>query len=74
MRSRVLELADAPGRQRTRLIRLAVSPPLRPGDNWEAASTVVTNGPLKASRKMNRNSELLCDVSFLQVLFVNGPV
>ena len=34
-------------------------------DDWEAASAAVTNGSLKASRKMNRSFELLCNFSFL---------
>jgi hypothetical protein len=36
-----------------------------PGDDWEAVSTAVTNGSLKASRKMNRSFELLCNFRFL---------
>jgi hypothetical protein len=47
---------------------------LVPGDDWEAASTATTNGPLKASRKMNRSFELHCNFPFLLVLFVNGPM
>ena len=42
---------------------------LVPDDDWEAASAAVTNGSLKASRKMNRSFELLCNFSFL-----GGPV
>ena len=71
----VRELADAPGRQCTWLIRLEVSPPLRPppcgrlalvpDDDWEAASAAMTNESLKASRKMNRSFELLCNFPFL---------
>ena len=37
---------------------------LVPGDDWEAASAAVTNGSLKASRKMNK-SVLLCNLLFL---------
>jgi hypothetical protein len=36
-----------------------------PDDDWEAASTAVTNGSLKASRKMNKSFELLCNFPFL---------
>ena len=74
----VRELADAPGRQysanSTRskpssaaytLWRLA----LVPDDDWEAASAAVTNGSLKASRKMNMSFELLCNF-----LFLWGPI
>jgi hypothetical protein len=35
-----------------------------PGDDWEAVSTVATNGSLNAARKMNKNFELLCNFSF----------
>jgi hypothetical protein len=38
---------------------------LVPSDDWEAVSTAATNISLKASRKMNRSFELLCDFSFL---------
>jgi len=38
-------------------------------DDWEAASAAVTNGSLKASRKMNRSFGLLCNFPFLW-----GPV
>jgi hypothetical protein len=38
---------------------------LVPNDDWEAASTAATNGSLKASRKMNRSFELLCNFSLL---------
>jgi hypothetical protein len=38
---------------------------LVPSDDWEAASTTGTNGSLKASRKMNRSFELLCNFPFL---------
>jgi hypothetical protein len=75
----VLELADAPGRQCTRLIRLRSKPSfaastlwrlaLVPGDDWEADSAAVTNGSLKASRKMNRSFRLLRNFPFLW-----GPV
>jgi len=34
-------------------------------DDWEAASAAVTNGSLKASRKMNRSFGLLCNFPFL---------
>ena len=34
-------------------------------DDWEAASSAVTNGSLKASRKMNRSFGLLYNFSFL---------
>jgi hypothetical protein len=43
-------------------------------DDWEADSAAVTNGSLKASRKMNRSFILLCNFPFLWVLFVKGPV
>ena len=33
-------------------------------DDWEAASAAVTNGSLKASRKMNRSFGLLCNFPF----------
>jgi hypothetical protein len=36
-----------------------------PDDDWEAASVVVMNGSLKASRKMNKSFELLCNFPFL---------
>jgi hypothetical protein len=39
---------------------------LVPGDDWKAGSTAVTNGSLKASRKMNKSFELLCNFSFLR--------
>jgi hypothetical protein len=42
---------------------------LVPDDDWDAASTVVTNGSLKASRKMNKSFELLCNFPFL-----SGPI
>jgi hypothetical protein len=35
------------------------------GDDWEAASAAVTNGSLKASRKMNKSFELLYNFPFL---------
>jgi hypothetical protein len=38
---------------------------LVPSDDWEAASTAGTNRSLKASRKMNRSFEVLCNVRFL---------
>ena len=38
---------------------------LVPDDDWEAASAAVTNGSLKASRKMNRSFGLLCNFPFL---------
>ena len=38
-------------------------------DDWEATLAAVTNGSLKASRKMNRSFGLLCNFSFLW-----GPV
>ena len=37
---------------------------LVPDDDWEAASAAVTNGSLKASRKMNRSFGLLCNFPF----------
>ena len=37
---------------------------LVPDDDWEAASTAVTNGFLKASRKINKSFELLCNFPF----------
>jgi hypothetical protein len=37
---------------------------LVPGDDGGAASVVVTNGSLKASRKMNMNFRLLCNFIF----------
>jgi hypothetical protein len=37
-----------------------------PSDDWEAVSMVAMNGSLmKASRKMNKSFELLCNFSFL---------
>jgi hypothetical protein len=39
------------------------------GDDWEAASIAAMNGSLKASRKINRSFELLCNFPFL-----SGPV
>jgi hypothetical protein len=66
--------ADSPSSKPSSASSTLWSLALVPGDNWEAASTVVTNGPLKASRKVNRNFELLCNFSFLRVLFGNGPV
>jgi hypothetical protein len=38
---------------------------LVPCDDWEAASVPVTNGSPKASRKMNKSFELLCNFPFL---------
>jgi hypothetical protein len=35
------------------------------GDDREAGSVVVTNRSLKASRKMNKSFELLCNFTFL---------
>ena len=37
---------------------------LVPYDDWEAASATVTNGSLKASRKMNMSFRLLCNFTF----------
>ena len=34
-------------------------------DDWEAASAAVTNGSLKASRKMNMSFGLFCNFPFL---------
>jgi hypothetical protein len=39
-----------------------------PCDDWEAVSTAATNGSLKASRKMNKSFELLCNFIFLSDL------
>jgi hypothetical protein len=39
------------------------------GDDWEAASIAAMNGSLKASRKINRSFEILCNFPFL-----SGPV
>jgi hypothetical protein len=37
-----------------------------PSDDWEVVSMVAMNGSLmKASRKMNKSFELLCNFSFL---------
>jgi hypothetical protein len=48
---------------------------LVPGDDREAGSAAVTNGSLKASRKMNKSFELLCNFPFIfGVQFVKGPV
>jgi hypothetical protein len=38
---------------------------LVPDDDWEAASTAATNESLKASRKMNKSFELLCNFPLL---------
>jgi hypothetical protein len=38
---------------------------LVPSDDCEAASAAVMNGSLKASRKMNKSFELLCNFPFL---------
>jgi hypothetical protein len=38
---------------------------LVPDDDREAGSAAVTNGSLKASRKMNKSFELLCNFPFL---------
>jgi hypothetical protein len=38
-------------------------------DDWEADSAVVTNGSLKASRRINRSFILLCNFPFLR-----GPI
>jgi hypothetical protein len=38
---------------------------LVPDDDWYAASMAVTDGSLKASRKMNRSCKLLCNFPFL---------
>jgi hypothetical protein len=38
---------------------------LVPDDDWEAASTAATNGSLKASRKMNKSFELVCNFPLL---------
>jgi hypothetical protein len=43
---------------------------LVPDDDWEADSAAVTNGSLKALRKVNRSFILLCNFPFLGVLFV----
>jgi hypothetical protein len=40
---------------------------LVPDDDWETASTAVTNGSPKASRKMNRSFKLLCNFLFLGI-------
>jgi hypothetical protein len=37
---------------------------LVPGDDREACSAAVTNGSLKASRKVNTSFELLCNFPF----------
>ena len=47
---------------------------LVPDDDWEAASAAVTNGSLKASRKMNRSFGLLCNFLFFGVLFMKESV
>jgi hypothetical protein len=69
----VSELADAPGRQCTQLIRLEPSSvastlwslALASDIDWEAASLAVTNGSLKVSRKIIRSFELRCNFPFL---------
>jgi len=38
---------------------------LVPDDDWDAASMAVTDGSLKASRKMNMSFQLLCNFPFL---------
>ena len=38
---------------------------LVPDDDWDAASMAVTDGSLKASRKMNRSFQLFCNFAFL---------
>ena len=38
---------------------------LVPDDDWEAALAAVTNGSLKASRKINRSFALFCNFTFL---------
>jgi hypothetical protein len=38
---------------------------LVPDDDFKAASAAVTNGSLKASRKMNKSFELPCNLTFL---------
>ena len=45
---------------------------LASNDDWEAASAAVTNGSLRASRKMNRSFGLLCNFPFLWVPVCKG--
>jgi hypothetical protein len=40
-------------------------------DDWQAALAAVTNGTLRASRKMNRSFRLLCNFLFLSDSFCN---
>jgi hypothetical protein len=57
--------ADSPSSKPSSAASTLWSLALVPGDDWEAVSTAVTNGSLKASRKMNRSFELLCNFRFL---------
>ena len=58
-------LADSPRSKSSSAASTLWSLALVPDDDWDAASMAVTDGSLKASRKMNRSSELLCNFSFL---------
>jgi hypothetical protein len=57
--------ADSPSSKPSSAASTLWSLTLVPSDDWEAASTVGTNGSLKASRKMNRSFELLCNFPFI---------
>jgi hypothetical protein len=60
--------ADSPSSKPTTAASTLWSLALVPGDDCEAASTAATNGSLKASRKMNKSFEVLCNFSFLSGL------
>ena len=59
--------ADSPRSKPSSAASTLWSLALVPDDDWEAASAAVTNGSLKASRKMNRSFRLLCNFSFLGI-------
>jgi hypothetical protein len=62
-------LDDSPNSKPSSVASTLRSLALVPGNDWEAASTTATNGSLKASRKIDRSFELLCNFSFL-----SGPI
>ena len=58
-------LADSPRSKPSSAASTLWSLALVSDDDWEAALAAVTNGSLKASRKMNMSFGLLCNFSFL---------
>ena len=57
--------ADSPRSKSSSAASTLWSLALVPDDDWYAASMAVTDGSLKASRKMNRSCKLLCNFPFL---------